>query len=74
MRAATGALRLLVLCGTGCREAPRQWSIGVYRGATPFDLVPAERNPVLTVADLGIDGEFVADPFLSRTSGWSSTV
>jgi hypothetical protein len=64
MRVATGALVLLALCGTGCREAPRQWSIGVYRGATPFDLVPAERNPVLTAADLGIDAEFVADPFL----------
>ncbi len=63
-RAATGALLLLALCGTGCREAPRQWSIGIYRGATPFDLVLAERNPVLTAADLGIDGEFVADPFL----------
>jgi hypothetical protein len=64
MRAAAGALLLLALGGTGCREAPREWSIGMYRGATPFDLVPAEQNPVLTAADLGIDGEFVADPFL----------
>jgi hypothetical protein len=64
MRAATGALLLLALCGTACREPPRRWSIGIYRGTTPFDLAPAGPNPALTAADLEIDGEFVADPFL----------
>jgi hypothetical protein len=64
MRAAAGAVLLLTLCGIGCGEAPRRWSIALYRGTTPFDLEPTEPNPALTAADLGIDGEFVADPFL----------
>ena len=69
MRAATATVLLLALWRSGCREAPRRWSIGIYRGSTPFDLVPAERNPVLTAADLGMDGEFVADPFLLPRGG-----
>ena len=64
---AAGAALLLVLCGPACKETPRQWSIGIYRGNTPFDLSPAAPNPILTAADLGsIDARFVADPFLLR--------
>jgi hypothetical protein len=55
---------VLALCAAGCREAPRRWSIGVYRGPTPFDLTPESPAPSLTAQDLGIDAEFVADPFL----------
>lgn len=67
MRAAGGVALLLALCDVGCREAPRVWSIGIYRGSTPFDLAPAAPNPILTAADLGIaDARFVADPFLLR--------
>ena len=66
MRAAAGAVLLLALCGTGCGEPPRQWSIGIYRGTTPFDLTPSGPQPALAAKDLGIDAEFVADPFLFR--------
>ena len=44
MRAAAAAVLLLALCGTGCGEPPRQWSIGLYRGTTPFDLSPRGPN------------------------------
>ena len=70
MRTAGGAALLLVLCGAGCQDAPRRWSIGIYRGTTPFDLSPAAPNPILTAADLGsLDARFVADPFLLRRGG-----
>lgn len=57
---------LLAALWSGCREAPRDWSIGLYRGRSPLELAPAGPNPVLTAADLGIDALFVADPFLLR--------
>ena len=43
------------------------WSIGVYEGATPFNLSAPENifNPVLTAKDVDdIDASFVADPFM----------
>jgi hypothetical protein len=43
------------------------WSIGVYKGSSPFDLVaPSDvANPVLTGKDVvDVDAMFVADPFL----------
>lgn len=47
---------------------PRQeWSIGIYSGATPLDLVPARRaaNPVLSRWDVtDVPALFVADPFM----------
>lgn len=65
MRSAGCAVLLLALCSAGCHGAPRRWSIGLYRGSTPFDLAPAGPNPVLRATDLGgLDAEFVADPFL----------
>lgn len=41
------------------------WSIGIYEGATPFDLIPypGVKNPVLTGKKCG-DAVFVADPFM----------
>jgi hypothetical protein len=45
------------------------WSIGIYRGPSPFALRPAPRvqNPVLTRVDVtDVPAEFVADPFLIR--------
>ncbi|UCD73848.1 MAG: hypothetical protein JSV91_08610 [Phycisphaerales bacterium] len=47
----------------------RAWSIGVYAGPSPLEVVPAEgiTNPVLTAADVtDADAVFVADPFLVR--------
>jgi hypothetical protein len=43
------------------------WSIGVYRGPTPFNLTDPEdiSNPVLTGKDVtDVDAVFVADPFM----------
>lgn len=46
------------------------WAIGIYTGASPFQLAPAERNPVLTHADVtDIPAGFVADPFMIRRDG-----
>jgi len=41
------------------------WSIGIYEGTSPFDLVPYPgiKNPVLTGKNCG-DAVFVADPFM----------
>jgi hypothetical protein len=69
MRAAAAGVLLLALVGVQCAEPPREWSIGLYRGSSPLDLVPAGPNPVLTAADLGIDASFVADPFLLLRDG-----
>lgn len=50
------------------------WSIGIYTGASPFQLQPPHRNvnPVLTHASVtDIPAEFVADPFMvCRNGGW----
>ena len=43
------------------------WSIGIYKGPTPFDLsVPKDlTNPVITVNDItDIEASYVADPFM----------
>ena len=45
------------------------WSVGIYEGTSPFNLVPAAgvTNPVLTAADVtDIPARFVADPFLVK--------
>lgn len=49
-----------------------EWSIGVYVGTSPLDVVPPNRltNPVLTADDVtDLDALFVADPFLIREDG-----
>jgi hypothetical protein len=48
------------------------WSIGIYRGNSPFALAPAPdvKNPVLTSADVSdVPALFVADPFMLRANG-----
>ena len=48
------------------------WSIGIYTGATPFNLNSPEhiRNPVLTAKDVtDISADFVADPFMIQKEG-----
>jgi hypothetical protein len=45
------------------------WSIGIYRGTSPFDLRsdPDCANPILTREDIDdVNATFVADPFLVR--------
>ncbi len=48
------------------------WSIGVYEGESPFNLVPAAdvTNPVLSARDVtDTEARFVADPFLVPQDG-----
>ena len=46
------------------------WSLGVYRGASPFDLRPAAANPVLTAADVtDMKVDALAHPFLVIKDG-----
>lgn len=48
---------------------PDVWSIGIYTGASPFELSPAPEitNPVLSRADVSdVPAAFVADPFMIR--------
>ena len=43
------------------------WSIGIYKGFTPFDLADPEDiiNPVLTSLNvIDVDAGFLADPFM----------
>lgn len=51
-----------------------QWTIGIYRGESPFALAPAQsgRNPVLKAEDVtDVPAKFVADPFLvQEDSTW----
>jgi hypothetical protein len=49
----------------------QEWSIGLYRGATPFALGPVGADvPVLTARDVDdVPAVFVADPFLFRDEG-----
>ena len=45
------------------------WSIGIYKGNSPYRLLPAPEipNPVLTSASItGVPTTFVADPFMLR--------
>lgn len=49
----------------------QEWSIGIYVGKSPLNLVAAEdvNNPVLTKADVSdIPAGFVADPFMLKTN------
>jgi beta-xylosidase len=46
-----------------------EWSIGIYRGSSPFDLSdpPDIHNPVMTAAQVtDVKAEFVADPFMIK--------
>ena len=48
------------------------WSIGIYRGSSPFEISDPEdiSNPVLTGKDVkDIDATFVADPFMTVEDG-----
>jgi hypothetical protein len=48
------------------------WSVGIYSGTSPFDLVHAEdvENPVLTRESVSdVPAVFVADPFLLQADG-----
>ncbi len=49
-----------------------QWSVSLYRGASPFALAPSGEVPLLTAADVADRPSwFVADPFLHRHGdGW----
>lgn len=49
------------------RREREVWSIGMYRGTTPYDLADAGEvdNPVLTARDVhDVKARFVADPFM----------
>ena len=49
-----------------------RWSIGIYEGSTPFDLVSPKdiSNPVLSGKDaVDINASFVADPFMLYKNG-----
>jgi hypothetical protein len=46
-----------------------EWSIGIYRGSSPFELSdpPDIQNPVLTAAHVtDVKADFVADPFMIK--------
>jgi hypothetical protein len=46
-----------------------EWSIGIYRGSSPFDLSDPQdiQNPVLTAAQVtDVKADFVADPFMIK--------
>lgn len=48
------------------------WSIGIYTGASPFELRPPANipNPVVTATDVtDIPAEFIADPFMLQHNG-----
>jgi len=67
---------VMVLIAEGCKQDREQnakafspWSIGIYTGASPFDLKSSEgiKNPVLTAADVSdVPATFIADPFMVR--------
>jgi len=47
------------------------WSIGIYKGSSPFDLAPYPGNPILIADDItDVKAKYVADPFMIR---WNST-
>ena len=49
---------------------PWIWSIGIYAGASPFELAPAGRNPVISAGDVSdVPARFVADPFMLLVDG-----
>jgi len=46
-----------------------EWSIGIYRGSSPFDLADPQdiQNPVLAAAQVtDVKADFVADPFMVK--------
>lgn len=45
----------------------QEWSIGIYEGSNPFEMKPAEKNPILTKEDV-TDRKvaYVADPFMIK--------
>ena len=48
-----------------------EWSIGIFAGKSPFDLIPSEAvdNPVLTRANVSdVRASFIADPFMLRVN------
>lgn len=50
----------------------QEWSIGIYTGTTPWQIVPADHiiNPVLTRHDVtDTQATFVADPFMLSVDG-----
>ena len=52
------------------RQSP--WSIGVYKGNSPFKFFPADgiKNPVLSAKDVtDVPALFVADPFMIKKDG-----
>ena len=49
------------------------WSIGIYTGASPYELSPAAQisNPILTATHVtDVPATFVADPFIIRVNQW----
>ena len=45
----------------------QEWSIGIYRGNTPFDIAPVNSNPVLTKENVtDKKATYVADPFMIK--------
>jgi len=48
------------------------WSIGIYKGSSPFNLAPYPGNPILTADDVtDVKARYVADPFMMRkNSTW----
>lgn len=64
-----GAGLLVLKRGVPFVTEREQWTIGIYRGSSPFDF-PAQqswRNPVFTAQDVtDVAAKFVADPFLVK--------
>jgi len=71
---AVGAAIVLRLRGIPYITQEKQWSIGIYTGASPLDLHAASgvSNPVLSARDVtDVPAKFVADPFLiQRDATW----
>ena len=67
-------MNILKLNGVPFVKRRIQWSIGIYSGESPFNLVPAAnvKNPVLRPRDVtDIPADDVADPFMiRRDSAW----
>jgi hypothetical protein len=57
---------------TPAEAAPLAWSIGIYTGPSPFNLLPTPgvANPALSSSDVtDVPAKFVADPFMVRRAG-----
>lgn len=70
----TGGVLVEKLIGVRFVTYSNEWSIGIYTGPSPFDLVSQDKlNPVLTARDVtDVRARFVADPFImiARRSVW----